>query len=174
MKVASFEIVFQEVPGEVTLALNISGCPNRCKGCHSPHLWEDTGEDLTQELLDTLVNRYFPGITCVCFMGGDQNPDYVAALAKHIHDRFPLKTAWYTGSNLQIPESQESPESSNLQISQSSNLQFFDFVKTGPYIESLGGLKSPTTNQRFFRRDGQNWIDETILFQRKSHPASIA
>ena len=38
-----FDVVFQEIPGEVTLALNLSGCPNRCAGCHSPHLWEEVG-----------------------------------------------------------------------------------------------------------------------------------
>ncbi len=184
MKVASFEIVFQEVPGEVTLALNISGCPNRCKGCHSPHLWEDTGEDLTTELLDALVDRYFPGITCVCFMGGDQDADYVVSLSQHVHDNYPLKTAWYTGQNLQLSESSNlqnfhtdsddcsgfcrDKKSSNLQIFKSSNLSTFDFVKTGPYVESLGGLKSPTTNQRFYRRDDQNWIDETSQFHSKT------
>ena len=29
------EVVFREFPDEVTLALNISGCPNHCPGCHS-------------------------------------------------------------------------------------------------------------------------------------------
>jgi len=148
MKVASFEIVFQEVPGEVTLALNISGCPNRCPGCHSPHLWEDTGEPLTEELLDALVDRYYPGITCVCFMGGDQDPDYIKRLATRVHERYEgLLTAWYSG--------RENPE---------YRLSTFDFVKTGPYVEALGGLKSKTTNQRFYRRRGDIWIDETSSF----------
>ena len=88
--------MFQEVPNEVTLALNISGCPNRCKGCHSPHLWEDTGEELTTDLLDGLLERYGVGITCVCFMGGDQDPAYVAELAAFVHAR-GYKTAWYSG-----------------------------------------------------------------------------
>ena len=151
MRVASFEIVFQEVPGEVTLALNISGCPNRCPGCHSPHLREDIGEELTPELLDILVARYSPGITCVCFMGGDQDPEYVAELAQHVHLK-GLKTAWYSGREWAIAEYKST---------------VFDFVKFGPYVEALGGLKSPTTNQRFYRREGENWIDETSLFHRK-------
>ena len=149
MKVASFEIVFQEVPNEVTLALNISGCPNRCKGCHSPHLWEDTGEELTTDLLDGLLERYGVGITCVCFMGGDQDPAYVAELAAFVHAR-GYKTAWYSGRDFGI-----------------TGLRDYDFIKTGPYIEALGGLKSPTTNQRFYRREGENWIDETHLFTKK-------
>ena len=157
MKVASFEIVFQEVPNEVSLALNISGCPNRCKGCHSPHLWEDTGEELTTDLLDGLLERYGVGITCVCFMGGDQDPAYVAELAAFVRAR-GCKTAWYSGRECNLAAG-ENPF--NFQLST------FNFIKTGPYIESLGGLKSPTTNQRFYRLDGDNWIDETYLFAKK-------
>ena len=44
LKYAGYDIVFQEIPDEVTLALNLSGCPNGCPGCHSPHLQRDEGE----------------------------------------------------------------------------------------------------------------------------------
>ena len=37
------DIVFQEFPDEVTLAINISECPCRCPGCHSQFLWADRG-----------------------------------------------------------------------------------------------------------------------------------
>lgn len=143
MKVASFDIVFQEIPGEVTLALNLSGCPCHCPGCHSPHLAEDIGEPLTTELIDGLIGRYKGLITCVAFMGGDADPDFVAEMAGKIKD---LKTAWYSGRNV-MPES--SP---------------FDYVKLGPYIEALGGLKSPKTNQRLYKRVGDLWQDITSSF----------
>jgi anaerobic ribonucleoside-triphosphate reductase activating protein len=71
LRLASFDVVFQEIPGEVTLALNLSGCPNRCAGCHSPHLWEEVGEPLDDNLLNSLLSGYGNAITCVCFMGGD-------------------------------------------------------------------------------------------------------
>ena len=70
LRLASFDVVFQEIPGEVTLALNLSGCPNRCAGCHSPHLWEEVGEPLDDNLLNSLLSGYGNAITCVCFMGG--------------------------------------------------------------------------------------------------------
>ena len=63
LKYANFDIVFQEVPDEVTLAINISNCPNQCVGCHSKYLWEDLGEVLDKEALDQLVNQYRTGIT---------------------------------------------------------------------------------------------------------------
>ena len=43
LKYTSYTVVFQEVPDEVSLAFEVSGCPFKCEGCHSPHLWEDVG-----------------------------------------------------------------------------------------------------------------------------------
>ncbi|MBO4518451.1 MAG: 4Fe-4S cluster-binding domain-containing protein [Paludibacteraceae bacterium] len=145
LKVASYDIVFQEIPGEVTLALNLSGCPCHCPGCHSPHLAEDIGEELNEELLDGLLDRYGSMITCVCFMGGDQAPKEVAQLAAHVKG---IKTAWYSG-RMNMPEGG------------------FDYVKLGGYVESLGGLKSPTTNQRLYKRVENEWQDITSLFWQK-------
>ena len=148
MKVASFDIVFQEIPGEVTLALNLSNCPCHCPGCHSQHLAQDIGEPVTAELLDSLTGRYKGLITCVAFMGGDADPEEVAKWAKYVR---PLKTAWYSG-RMNMPKDNK----------------VFDYVKLGPYIESLGGLKSPTTNQRLYKREGNSWVDITNSFWRKS------
>ncbi|MBR6017850.1 MAG: anaerobic ribonucleoside-triphosphate reductase activating protein [Paludibacteraceae bacterium] len=150
LKVASFDIVFQEIPGEVTLALNLSGCPCHCPGCHSQHLWEDIGEPLDEELLDGLLDRYGSQITCVCFMGGDQDPESVFQLADYVAAR-GLKVAWYSG-RMEFPE----------------NNKTLTYLKLGPYIEHLGGLKSPTTNQRFYRREAGEWIECTSLFQKST------
>ena len=146
MKVASFDIVFQEIPGEVTLALNLSNCPCHCPGCHSPHLAEDIGEPLDEELLNQLIHKYDGLITCVAFMGGDADPQEVKRLAAHIKG---LNTAWYSGRTI-LPENG------------------FDYVKIGPYIESLGGLKSPITNQRLYKRVGDTWQDITSSFWKKN------
>ncbi len=100
LKIASFDIVFQEIPGEVTLALNLSNCPCHCPGCHSKHLWEDIGEELNEELLDGFIARYGSMITCVCFMGGDQAPEEVIRWAEYIKGlsgEAGLKVAWYSG-----------------------------------------------------------------------------
>ena len=42
----NYDIVFAEIPDEVSLALNITGCPNRCPGCHSTHLQQNIGDVL--------------------------------------------------------------------------------------------------------------------------------
>ncbi len=134
MLVADYDIVFQEVPDETTLALNISDCPHHCPGCHSSYLWQPVGDELTQEWLLVQLERY-PYITCVSIQGGDRDYHEVERVAQWVHEH-GKKTCWYTGFK-QMPH--------NLQ------LRHFDFVKVGPYIEALGGLKSKTTNQRFYR-----------------------
>lgn len=154
MKVASFDIVFQEIPGEVTLALNLSNCPCHCPGCHSQHLAEDIGEVVNEDLLNGLLARYGNMITCVAFMGGDANPAEVAKWANYLKSEIgdlKLKTAWYSG-RMNMPEDE----------------QAFDYVKLGPYIESLGGLKSERTNQRLYKREDDRWTDITSVFWKKN------
>ena len=46
--------------------------------------------------------------------------------------------------------------------------QVFDYVKLGPYIEALGGLKSEKTNQRMYKRVGDKWEDITAVFWKKT------
>ena len=148
LKVASFDIVFQEIPGEVTLALNLANCPCHCPGCHSQHLAEDIGEELNESLMDGLIGRYGSMITCVAFMGGDAEPEEVARWANYVR---PLKTAWYSG-RMNMPTDEKA----------------FNYVKLGPYIESLGGLKSEKTNQRLYKREDDTWIDITSVFWKKN------
>lgn len=148
LRFVNYDIVFQEVPDEVTLAINISCCPNRCKGCHSPYLWENTGEILNKVVLMKLLEKYKSAITCVCFMGGDNDPKEINRLAAFVRNNH-IKTAWYSGK-------QSFPESCSL-----SN---FDYVKLGPYVEKLGGLDSSATNQRFYKIIDEKMIDITNRF----------
>ena len=140
LKFYNFDIVFQEIPSETTLAVNITGCPFRCEGCHSPHLREDIGEPLTEEALRVL-SRQYPGVTCICLMGGDADPAAVAALAGFIRRGLGFKSAWYSGAEA-IPEGIDRTN--------------FDYIKVGPYRAEYGTLKDPGTNQRLYAvaRDG--------------------
>ena len=151
LKYVNTGIVFQEIPDEVTLAINISGCPCRCPGCHSHYLWEDIGLPLNTEALDDFVERFGNDITCIAFMGGDGDPKGVNILAQYMHESYPqFKVAWYSG-RLRIP--------SNIKKTD------FDYIKIGPYIRHLGSLKSPTTNQRLYRQtDNGEFEDITYRF----------
>ena len=154
----SYDIVFREVPGEVTLAFNITNCPNCCRGCHSPHLMEDVGTILDESTLSELLKKYRDAITCVCFMGGDSVPHDVERLFSFLRTTTGgrIKTAWYSGKQ-QLPEN--------------CSLHHFDYIKLGPYIEQLGGLNSVSTNQRFYRIENETMIDITEFF---NSPATLA
>ena len=137
LKCYSYDIVCQEIPDEISLAVNISCCPNKCPGCHSPWLWENEGEDMTEDMLSALIGKYSAAITCFCFMGGDAEPMEIMRLARWIRSRWPeIRTAWYSGKE-SIPEN--------------FDITCLDYIKLGPYIEALGGLKSPDTNQALYR-----------------------
>ena len=153
LKYHSYNIVFQEVPGEVTLAVNLSNCPNRCKGCHSTYLQENIGATLDECVLDILLAKYGSSITCFCFIGGDADPQAVERLSLYIRaaSASRLKTAWYSGSQ-KLPEN--------------CSVGSFDYIKLGEYVERLGGLDSPTTNQRFYRVEKEYMKDETKSFQK--------
>ena len=56
IKYTDTQVTFREIPDEVTLCINISGCPNHCEGCHSLYLANDIGTELTfNELLKLIV-----------------------------------------------------------------------------------------------------------------------
>lgn len=156
IKFVDTKIVFQEVPDEVSLAINLSNCPCHCKGCHSPYLAEDIGDELTIERLTQLATEA-NGITCVAFMGGDSDTKRLNRLSKWVQDELDLKVAWYSGRQ---------------ELSPNIDLKNFDIIKLGPYIEELGGLNNPNTNQRMYKYSelysditiGKGWRDITSRF----------
>ena len=154
LKYVNTGVVFQEIPDEVTLAINISNCPCHCPGCHSRYLWDDIGMPLDTDAIDAFVERYGDDITCLSFMGGDVDPVGVNQLAQYIHETYPqFKVAWYSG---------------RLRVSSAVNKADFDYLKVGPYIQHLGALKSPTTNQRLYRqREDGSFEDITYRFWRQ-------
>ena len=127
-------VTFGEVPSEVTLCINITGCPVHCPDCHSKHLWEDIGNELKPVVLSDLIAKN-DGITCIAFMGGDNSPIDIYKLAKWAKNNTELKVCWYSGMSLR----------------EKLPLEYFDYIKTGPYKKELGGLDSVITNQRFYQ-----------------------
>ncbi len=159
LKYANFDVVFQEVPDEVTLAINISNCPNQCPGCHSKYLWKDEGKPLDNNELNRLVEQYKSGITCVCFMGGDNEPESVAQLARQVKNDHKIKVAWYSGKN---------------DLPQNVDTNHFDYIKLGRYIAELGPLDSATTNQHMMKRLADGRVkDITEWFRRNKHVETV-
>lgn len=137
-----------EVPDEVSLIYTISGCPLRCPGCHSADLRNpDIGEFLTMESLSRTLARYDGLATCLCFLGGEWQPDALIGLLA-LARRRGYATCLYTGR----------------ETVDDAIARHLDYLKLGPYLAALGGLDSPGTNQRFL--DLRTGRDLTHRFRR--------
>ncbi len=138
LKYVNHDIVFQEFPDEVTLAVNLSCCPNACPGCHSAYLQGDVGEELTEARLKALLDNYAGEVTCVGFMGGDNDPEAVMALCAAVKAGYGahFRTGWYSGRPV---------------LPATFRPEVVDYVKLGPYIPEAGPLGARATNQRLYR-----------------------
>lgn len=143
-------IVMQEIPDEISLALNITNCPHRCHNCHSPYLREDVGTKLTLEELDKLLtDKINRNVTCILFMGGDASHKDIIHLTNFIHNNYNYKVAMYSGDDVIDYEL----------------LSCLDYYKYGSYQEDKGPLTSPTTNQVLLKIEKGEIKDITKKFQ---------
>ena len=148
-------VVFEEIPNEITLAINITNCPCKCPGCHSKFLWEDIGIELTEEELHKLISKN-DGITTICFMGGDSDPKEINRLAKSIFMldfcNHTYKIGWYSGKD---------------ELSKDIELELFDYIKLGHYDDKFGPLNKETTNQHLYKVINGELKDITEKFWKK-------
>ena len=144
------DIVFQEIPNEVSLSFTIMGCPNRCPGCHSAHLTGDNGNTLDMSSFVKIFEKYKDSITTVLFLGGDANPKLLIPFLEYTLKN-GKKTAMYSG--MDFMDWDIAP--------------YLKYYKVGSYKEDLGPLSSPTTNQRLYKITNDGLINITKLFQTK-------
>lgn len=154
IKYLTKNIVLQEIPKEISLSLEITNCPNRCKGCHTPELQQDIGTELTEAELRRIIESTKLGkkflVSCILFMGGDQHKELISLLK--IVKEYDLKTALYTGNDFV-----------DVDI-----IKELDYVKLGAYVEELGGLTEKTTNQKLFELKWSNdefWVEQIKLYK---------
>ena len=152
MKVQGYDIVAKEVPNQISLSIFIGGCPYHCEGCHSPWLWQDEGTPI-YDILPVLLERYGKSATCIIFMGGDQYKDQLARSINYIRNYNPsLKVCLYTGGEIEDMK---------------DILPLLDYIKVGKYNKELGGLESPTTNQRFYVLNNGKIVEEINFYEVK-------
>ena len=138
LKYNTTKIVFAEIPDEISLAISVTGCPNRCPNCHSPELREGFGNNIKDDIFK-LINEN-PYITCVLFLGGDASHDEIYELTKLIKSKTDLKVAFYSGNNNRTEKL----------------FDVLDYYKIGSYQEKYGPLNCKTTNQRLYMiREGE-------------------
>lgn len=135
IKFTEYEVAFREIPDEITLAVNISNCQNNCPGCHSSYLKENIGKELTEIVVDELIEKN-GGITCFCFMGEGNDTESLKKLILYIKEKHPkIKIGLYSGRNT---------------INEDFYWENLDYLKIGPYVAELGPLDKETTNQRLY------------------------
>ena len=145
------QVIFSEIPCEITLGISITGCLIRCPSCHSRELWEDKGTYLTITEFDKLLEEN-KGVTTVLLLGGEHDIGYLDFLFQHVYGK--IKTAWYCGLDF-IPKGKE------------YILEHLNYLKLGHYDAELGGLASSTTNQRLYHiiHEGNSVKKEDITYQ---------
>lgn len=140
VKYLNTAVVFEEVPDEVSLAINITNCQNLCVGCHSPELRKDIGKEISKNETDRLL-RENEGVTCVLFMGEGGDANALKEIATHIKKAHGLKIALYSGREEEVIEPWI--------------WELFDYVKVGHYDKEKGPLNKKATNQKLFlMKDG--------------------
>jgi len=144
-------IGFQEVPDEISAIWAFTGCTFKCKGCHSKEYWDaENGVPFNLEWFVEELDAYKDKVSCVCFFGGEW--DIVTLWLAVSEAQFAgYKVALYSA----YPDKECLPD---------DILGFLDYLKLGAYVEELGGLAEKTTNQRMYRKDGEEWTDITKAF----------
>lgn len=134
-------ITLNEVPNKVAVFIEFNNCHLRCKGCHSPHLHSDMfdGKKTDIKYIISYVEKQIDkGAEYIVLMGGDNNnimPHDLYILINKLSEIAPVML--YSGSE-------------DTSILTYTNLTL---LKTGGYSEELGGLLSPTTNQKVFKKE---------------------
>lgn len=135
MYISNIQIVFQEVPDEISLAFSISGCQIGCKGCHSKETWNPYYGNLFNENdFKKEIEKYKNMVSCILFYGGEWNESLINYIL--IAKKEDFKIALYTGMELE-----------NIKDDIKKNL---NYIKTGKYIQKVGGLKNENTNQNMY------------------------
>jgi len=153
LKYTEIALSHREVPGEISLCIYISGCPNKCADCHYPELQLTDYGDLLHLYFSDIVDLYFRQTTCVCFLGeGKSSAEERGELAEYAcyAKSKGLKTCLYSGRDVEIEPW----------------MNVFDIIKLGSYQPALGTLDCRTTNQRMYRKESESGIftDITNLF----------
>ena len=153
-------ITFAEFPDEIALCVNITNCPGMCLNCSEPWLLEDKGTLLTENEIDRLISEH-KDITVFALMGGDRDHEDIVRIADYIHSKYNLKVGMYSGKDYL-----------DMKL-----LSCLDIYKIGRWIMPEGDVKDwhktnngvlqfPWSNQLYFERLGDLWINTTYKFRK--------
>lgn len=139
--VVSHGVSFNEIPDRLSFYFEIGNCHAGCKGCHSPHLHADIEKTSLEDMVKEADAAIEQGAKAILLMGGTTNgiPDEdLIAIIDALGEIAPV--CLYSGSD---------DIEHDMAIGTKADLTW---LKTGSYKEECGGLASPSTNQKFFKK----------------------
>lgn len=168
-----FGFTFNEIPDKFAFYLEMGECMQGCPCCHSPELQEDLKmKSSILEIRELAEQAIDDGANAIVVMGGTTSKNLdkgtLVRLLQELSCVAPV--CLYSGRNAEWEDKR---------IADAGDCTW---LKTGSYIDALGGLESPRTNQRFFQReyvqytDSYNdylvdirkvWVDNTHKFWKK-------
>ena len=146
------QLALSEIPSEISAVVPLAGCSHSCYHCHSPQYQDrNGGEWLTYYTYRDILEKYYRKASCILFFGGEYDTEELVKLSWLARLK-GFKTALYSGF-----EYDELPE---------NILREFTYIKTGKYVEELGGINIKGTNQRLWKRVDGELVDITAEMQR--------
>ena len=148
LPVVSKGFTLKELPGELAVFFEIGNCTQRCPGCHSKHLWltpETEVKDLTslKDMIRYARSQKRHGATAIVLMGGTTNNierHHLMMAVRLLSTVLPVGI--YSGDT-------KDTETHSLLM----KFTPLKWLKTGSYIEALGGLEAfGRTNQELLTR----------------------
>ena len=147
-------------PG-VRVALFVSGCRHRCKGCFNPDTWDfAAGEPWTDAEQEKVLSACEPEwIQGLSLLGGEpfepENQRALVPLLRAFRARFPKKDVWaWTGCVYERELLKESPWRCEVT---DEMLSLIDTLVDGPFIEAQKNITlrfRGSSNQRILPLDG--------------------
>ena len=150
-------ITFNEVPEKMAYYIELGGCFMHCANCHSPELQQDSPNMPTiAEVVLGATKAVIGGANAIVVLGGTTSRQFdkydLLEFLKELSSIAP--TCLYSGSD---------DEEEDKRI---ATLGGCTWLKTGQYIEALGGLDSTRTNQRFLKREQKVQVDKEGYVQK--------
>ena len=156
--VVNTDITFNELPDKMAYAIELGACKQHCVGCHSPELQkEDVPLTPLLDILEAAQDAIDAGANAIVVMGGTNNKHITdESLIALLHDlSFIAPTGLYSGSD---------DEDQDKMIAMEGHCTW---LKTGPYVATLGGLESTRTNQRFY------YISQSYCLDKNDNVVSV-
>lgn len=153
-------VTMTEIPNRLAVFFEVGNCTVHCKGCHSKHLWDTANRDNSDSLNDIMhyADRYYQmGANAILFMGGLRSLNVPPS--KFINEI--LRPLYEKGYDIGLYDG----GFWDSLVEEAS--WYCKWIKVGPYIETLGGLDSTTTNQKFYEKIDDKWVDQTTNYFHK-------